>query len=161
MAEVVRLNLALCAMVPLWVGCWTFRSWHHLRSFQDRYWLVMVHTHGDLIVLTHWEIRPSASWPDIPLSADTEPTGPCNIIVVFSARLGIDKYQSYKSLVWLDQERTFDLPRAMPTLYRFSYRARLVPLFAHTHPSLPAMTLLLWLGTFPVHVYVRSIAGIV
>ena len=26
-------------------------------AYQDGYWLVMVHTHGDFIVLLHWETR--------------------------------------------------------------------------------------------------------
>ena len=32
------------------------------------YRLVTVHLHGDLIVLSHWDIMPPAPWPAIPLS---------------------------------------------------------------------------------------------
>ena len=48
------------------VGCWSFTSGQHLRSYQvlicDRA------THGNFIVLAHWEAKSPASWPDIPLS---------------------------------------------------------------------------------------------
>ena len=36
---------------------WWFASLQHLRSYHGGYQLVAVHTHGDLIVLLHWEIR--------------------------------------------------------------------------------------------------------
>ena len=49
------------------VGCWSFTSWQHLKLYQDRYRLVLVHTHGVFIVLAHWEIRLLAQWPDISL----------------------------------------------------------------------------------------------
>ena len=35
---------------------------------------------------------------------DTEPTSPCPILLMLSANLGSDKYQFYKSLVWIDHE---------------------------------------------------------
>ena len=31
--------------------------WQHLRSHQDKYRLVVVHTHGDFIVLSHWDTK--------------------------------------------------------------------------------------------------------
>ena len=43
-------------------------SLQHLKSYQDRHWLVTVCTHDDLIVLPHWKIRLPAPWPNIPLS---------------------------------------------------------------------------------------------
>ena len=42
------------------VGCWSFTSLQLLRSYQDGYLHVIVHPHGDFIVLLHWEIRPPA-----------------------------------------------------------------------------------------------------
>ena len=49
-------------------GYWSFMFWQHLRSYQDRYCLVTVHTYGDFIVLPNWETRPPAPWSDITLS---------------------------------------------------------------------------------------------
>ena len=40
------------------VVCWNFTSWQHLRSYQEKHLLATVHTHGNLIMLPHWEIRP-------------------------------------------------------------------------------------------------------
>ena len=37
-------------------------------SYQDGYRFVTVFTHGDLIVLSHWDTRPTAVIPDSPLS---------------------------------------------------------------------------------------------
>ena len=39
------------------VGCRSFTSLQHLRSYQGGYQLVTVHTHGDIVVLPHWEVR--------------------------------------------------------------------------------------------------------
>ena len=50
------------------VGYWGFTSLQHLRPYQGRYRLVSVRTHGNFIMLPHWEIRPLTPWPDIPLS---------------------------------------------------------------------------------------------
>ena len=38
-----------------------FMSQQHIKSYQDRYRFVAVHTHGDFIVLPHWETRPPAT----------------------------------------------------------------------------------------------------
>ena len=42
------------------------------------------------------------SYPTQSLHPDTEPTSPCPIIIMLSTWLQSDKYQLYKSLVWLD-----------------------------------------------------------
>ena len=60
-------------------------------------------THGNFIVLPNWQIRLLAPWPDIPLT-NSEWTSPCPILLMPSAWLGSDKYQFYKSLIWLDRE---------------------------------------------------------
>ena len=39
-------------------------SWQHLRSHQDLHWLVTVRTHGDFIVLLHWETWPVFESPN-------------------------------------------------------------------------------------------------
>ena len=45
---------------------WGFKSKQHVWSYQDRYRLVTVRTCGDFIVLSHWEMRPLAPWPNFP-----------------------------------------------------------------------------------------------
>ena len=45
-----------------------FTSWQHPRSYQDRYWLVTVCTHGDFIEVLHNETWPPGLGPDMPLS---------------------------------------------------------------------------------------------
>ena len=49
-------------------GCWSFTSWKHLRSHQNGYLLVTVHTHGTFIVLSQWENTLPRPAPNIPLS---------------------------------------------------------------------------------------------
>ena len=61
-----RLSYILLLMVLMKVtegllNCWSFMSMQHIRSYQDRYRLVTVCTHGDFIVLPHREIRQLAS----------------------------------------------------------------------------------------------------
>ena len=46
----------------------SFMTWQNQRSYQDVYRLLPVGTHGDFIVLPHWNIRPQAPWPNITLS---------------------------------------------------------------------------------------------
>ena len=78
------------------------------RSYQDGCQLVTVHkTHSNFIVLPHQEIRPLAPWSNIPVSRinpDSKITSPCPILSMPSARLGSNKYQFYKSLVWHHRE---------------------------------------------------------
>ena len=50
----------------LFFVCGSFRSYQHLRSYQNGYWLG--NTYGDLNMLPRWETRPVEQWPDIPLS---------------------------------------------------------------------------------------------
>ena len=49
-------------------GCWGFTSLLHLMWYQDSYRLVTVCTHGDLLVLRYWEIRPLGTCPNTWLS---------------------------------------------------------------------------------------------
>ena len=45
--------------------CCCFTSYQHLRSDQDRTRIVTVmHTHGNFMVLPHWDTRPQDPWPD-------------------------------------------------------------------------------------------------
>ena len=76
--------------------CCCFTSQQHLRSNQDGYWLVTVHTPGECCHTRRWETRPSAPWPDIPYNhiiPITAVTSPCPILLMPRARLGSDKYQ--------------------------------------------------------------------
>ena len=96
------------------VGCWGFISWQHLRSYQDGYWLVTVSTHGAPQCCPigksghqhHNLISPQSHYPE------TELTSPCPIILMQSSRLGRNKYQFYKSLLWLDWELNSRSPAA-------------------------------------------------
>ena len=69
-----------CWLVGWWsfscfvVVAFLFRCWmvvgvlhpgNMVWSYQDGYRLVTVHTHGDCVVLPHWETRPLAPWPAI------------------------------------------------------------------------------------------------
>ena len=49
-------------------------------------------------------------FPTQPHYPDTELTSPCPILLLLSTKLGSDKYQVYKSLVWLDQEPNSGTP---------------------------------------------------
>ena len=73
----------------------SFISWQHLRSYQNGYWLVTVHTHGDFIVLPHWETRPSAPrLPTLSYYPVNQPISlPCVILIMQNLWLGSDKYQ--------------------------------------------------------------------
>ena len=77
-----------------------------LRSYQDRYRLVTVHTHGDFIVLPHGKTLATITMTWYPTQSnylDVEPTSPCPFLIIQSAWLGSDSYQFIKLLVWLDQ----------------------------------------------------------
>ena len=52
----VAMDLGRCCrevVIDYLVGCWSFRSWQHIRSYSDGYQLVVVNTPGDFIVLPH------------------------------------------------------------------------------------------------------------
>ena len=81
-------------------GEWICRSvclFYILAAFR----VISVRTHGDFIVLPHfdWEMRPPAPWPDIPHShiilTGTVQTSPCPILLMLSARPANNKYQFY------------------------------------------------------------------
>ena len=79
------------------VGYWSFTSWQRLRSYQDGYQPLTVHTHSDFIVLSHWKISPWApiSWhganQSLPYPTNAERQTRKQQISIF------------KSAVWLDQ----------------------------------------------------------
>ena len=51
----------------LWLdGYWSVMPQQHVRSYQCRYWLVTVDTHGDFIMLSHWGTRSLVPWPLYP-----------------------------------------------------------------------------------------------
>ena len=73
------------------VRCWSFRSWQHLRSYQDGFRLVTVHTYGDFKVLG--EIRLPANMTRYPTQAhypDTKQASHCSMLLMLSARLQSD-----------------------------------------------------------------------
>ena len=60
--RVVRLDINFTYDISRLVGSLNFMSWQYLWSYLDRYQLVVVHAHGDfIIVLPRWEIRLLAS----------------------------------------------------------------------------------------------------
>ena len=69
------------------------------------YQLVTLHTHGDFIVLLHWEFRLMSPWPDTNPTQydypDTVLTSPFSILLMPSSMLGGDKYQFDKPLIWI------------------------------------------------------------
>ena len=74
----------------------SFTSWQHLRSYQDGKRLVTVIPRDNFILPSHWEIRPPAPWPDIPLShiiLALESTS--SILIMSSTWLGNNKYQFF------------------------------------------------------------------
>ena len=48
--------------------CWRFISWQQLTPYQDGYLVVIVHIHGNFIVLSHKDIKHRAQCPDFSLS---------------------------------------------------------------------------------------------
>ena len=79
---------------------WGFTSYQNLESYHDEYRLMTVCSHGDLIVLSPWEMRLAALWLDIP-SQPLIMNYPCPILEILSTMLYSDKYQCCKSLIWL------------------------------------------------------------
>ena len=74
-----------------------FTSCQHLRSNQNGYRLVIVHTHSDIIVLPPLEARlltPTLPFPTLSYIPDTELISPCPILVMLSTRLGTINYWS-------------------------------------------------------------------
>ena len=132
-------------------------SLQRLRSYQDGYWLLTVHTYSECIVLSHWEIRLPAPWPDIPL---------CHIILTLSepvlalsywcrtTMLG-NKYRVCKSLVWLNLEPNSYLLHARSTLYRFGHCARCVILEAYGVSVLACLPKLI-LHDYTSNIYIKK-----
>ena len=81
-----------------------FTSWQHLRSYQDGYWVVTVHTHGNFILLPHWDSKLPASWPDFTVShiiLTLSLTSHWPFQIMASTKLGKVKCKLCKVLVWL------------------------------------------------------------
>ena len=89
-----------------------------------------VTTHIDFEVLSYWEIKPLAPWPDIPFShiilTLSQP-----VLLMLRARPGSNKSINFISH-WFDctGNRTPDLPPARPALYWFGHRA-----WSHSRPQ--------------------------
>ena len=85
--------------------CCCFMSQQQLRSHKDGYWLVKVRTHGDFysaVPLGDQATSTMTWYPTQSQYPDTESTSPCPIRIIPNTWLGSDKYQFYKSLVWLN-----------------------------------------------------------
>ena len=70
----------LCVFCCCWCCCFT--SSQHQWSYQDGYQFVTVCTHGNFIMLPHWDV---SCYPTQSHYPDTEPT---SIVIMPSARLG-------------------------------------------------------------------------
>ena len=99
------------------VGCWSFTFWQHRRSYQDRYQLVAVCTHGNFTVLPSWKTRPPVGPMTQSYYPDTEPTSPCPILIMLSVRLGGYKYQLLSHWSDMTRFRTHEalIPRSSKT----------------------------------------------
>ena len=75
-------------------------SWQHLRLYQDVYRLLTVHIQG-------FSTGRPAPWPDITLLHILCWPVICPILLMPTARLGSDKSNILKSLVWLDWDSNF------------------------------------------------------
>ena len=77
-----------------------------------------------------WETRPPATYPNAPLShiiLILKPTSLCPILIMPSIWLGSDKYQFYKSSVWLHWGLNPWSPACeRPVLYLFGHRSQSV-----------------------------------
>ena len=49
------------------IVCW-FMPWQHLSPYQDGYQFVILGTHGEFLVLHHWDTMLPVLRPDFPLS---------------------------------------------------------------------------------------------
>ena len=85
------------------VGCWEFyilaTSKVILTSDSAHSWWLY-----SAAPLENQATRTMTQYPTQSHYPDTEPTSPCPILLMPSARLGSDTYQFDKSLVWLDRE---------------------------------------------------------
>ena len=109
------------AQVP-YVGRWGFTSLQHLRSYQDGYCLTFDSAHswerhistpqGNQATVTISRYPTHSHYPDI------ETTSLCPILIMLSTRIGSDKNQFHKMLVWLNWELNSRSPaheaRALP-----------------------------------------------
>ena len=107
----------VCDLINAWsirniVGWWSFSSLQQIRSYQDGYWLVIIHlAFGSFIVLPYYEIR---TWHNHPIS---------NIILTLNYPVLILSYwccvpgyeainiNLYKQLLWLEQEPKLQISR--------------------------------------------------
>ena len=106
----------------LLVGCWSFISWQYLRSYQDRYRHVTVHNHGDFVncsaaLLADQATSTMTEYPTQLHYPDSEPTSPCPVLVMSSARLGSNKYQFLSHWVDSTRNQTPDLQHVKPPIW--------------------------------------------
>ena len=89
------------------VGCWSFTSWQHL-------WLVISGCTPTCNKVYSWWLYSAAALGDQTASImtrfttesyylNTELASPCIFLLMLITWLGSDKYQFYKSLLWLDR----------------------------------------------------------
>ena len=96
----------LCDLLHhLGVSACYFKSEQHLRSYQEGYRIVTVRIHGCFYSAAPLGYRTTSTvigYPTESHYSDTELTTLCLILIMPITWLGSDKYQLYKSLVWLD-----------------------------------------------------------
>ena len=89
------------------VRCWSFMSWHNLRSCQNSYRLMTERPRGARIVLVHWATKPPALWLEIIFSQIILILSPCPLLIVLDLKrstwLGINKSQFLRH--WFDLTR--------------------------------------------------------
>ena len=98
----VRLCLFVYLFICLFVHC-CFISQENLSSYHNGRPLVTVCSHGNFIVWPHWEATDMLTWWYLTQSYyfDATLTSCCPILLMVSTRVGSDKCQFVKLLVWL------------------------------------------------------------
>ena len=84
-----------------------FTPWQHIRSYQYGYCIATVHTHTNFILADQLEDQATGTMTWHPVKFHYPVivlTSPCPIPLALSVRLCSDKYQLYKSLVWLNRD---------------------------------------------------------
>ena len=117
-------NCLVC-MHKLLVGYWCFAPWQYLKSYQERYCLVTVCTHGNLLVCAPLGSQTTSMMtryrtPKITLSQKwAEPTSSYPILIMLSTWLGSDKYLCLNR--WFDSCRGHrnSTHSAIPSGHRF------------------------------------------
>ena len=84
------------------VGCWRFTSLQHLKSYQYEYWLAIVHSLSEFIVLTHCDYKAVGimTWyPTRSYYPAADLTSPCPILLMPTIWVRSDKYSIFTALV--------------------------------------------------------------